>query len=440
MSSDPFGLRENPFGETPDMRQVYRSPSYLDALTSLYEGILAGHRILILVANAGMGKTTLLRDLNHRLDRVARTLFLSVLDYEPHDLLRCLLARLGSDDDDQDLARLRNRLSEILEAATSELQRSVLFIDEAHGLQNSALESLLVLSNSARPCARSVQMVIAGQPQLLEKLACPELAQFQTSVAVIAGLRSLSRSEVKQYINYRVRLSIYRHNGFTLRAQTLIAKRSKGIPARINALCSAAAYYAENKPVDAPSVRKAISASDIGAHHISPRLHWLTFAGSIVLFLAFTAMFSYLWLIPRVAVSMLHGISRSREARSVTSNSSARNVVSVESRSPVNAETAKRLPKLTPGSSRTTSSMAAGKQSSFETIIVAASASRFTIARRTKVVSELRRGDEFMKRGHYKQAIRAFKAALALGADSRDVSTKIDGARRAEATERRVLQ
>jgi hypothetical protein len=45
-----------------------------------------------------------------------------------------------------------------------------------------------------------------------------------------------------------------------------------------------------------------------------------------------------------------------------------------------------------------------------------------------------------MKRGHYKQAIRAFKAARALGADSRDVSTKIDGARRAEATERRVLQ
>jgi hypothetical protein len=84
--------------------------------------------------------------------------------------------------------------------------------------------------------------------------------------------------------------------------------------------------------------------------------------------------------------------------------------------------------------------MAAGQQSSFETIIVAASASRFTIVRRTKVVSELRRGDNFLKRGHYKQAIRAFKAALALGADSRDVSTKIDGARRAEATERRVLQ
>jgi type II secretory pathway predicted ATPase ExeA len=161
------------------MRQVYRSPSYLDALTSLYEGILAGHRILILAANPGMGKTTLLRDLKHRLDRVARTLFLSVLDYETHELLHCLLAGLGSDDDDQDCARLRNRLSEILESASSEFQRTVLFIDEAHVLRTSTLESLLVLSNSDRPGARSVQMVIAGRPQLLGKLACPELAQFQ---------------------------------------------------------------------------------------------------------------------------------------------------------------------------------------------------------------------------------------------------------------------
>src|SRR6266478_2017815 len=102
MLLDFFGLKENPFSKTADAHCVYRSPSYLDALTSLHEGILAGQGFLILVADSGTGKTTLLQDLKLRLDGVARAVFLSVLDYEPRELLRCLLDRLGGDGDDRD--------------------------------------------------------------------------------------------------------------------------------------------------------------------------------------------------------------------------------------------------------------------------------------------------------------------------------------------------
>ena len=456
MLLDFFGLRENPFSATAHAHRVYRSPSYLDTLTSLHEGILAGQGLLILVAASGMGKTTLLQDLKLRLERGARTVFLSVLDYEPRELLRCLLDRLGGDADDrdaddQDLIRMRNRLSEIVESDSSEVQRYVLFIDEAQVLSNSALEGLRLLSNSERPCAKSLQMVLAGQPQLLERLLRPELAQFRNRVAVIAGLPALARSEVKEYINYRLRLAGYHEDDdlFTLGAQTLIAKWSRGLPARINALCSnalVAAYHASNKQVDVSSVRKAISIvdfsslkGDIRPHQSSPRLRRLTLAGSIVLFLTFTAMLSYRWLTRTPAVSVAHGRSASLTAHPVASNSSGGNVVSVKSSShSVDADTAKSIPELGSSSKGIAIWSAPGKQSSAQ-IMPADSESHSTDAR-INMMSEIRRGEDFMEQGHYEQATRAFEAALALGADQRDVSSKIDGARRAEATERRVLQ
>ena len=87
MSLERFGLRGDPLAfVTLDARHAYQSRSYSDALTSLHQGILAGHGILLLVAKSGMGKTTLLQDLRHRLDGIAQTLFLSVLDYNLSEL------------------------------------------------------------------------------------------------------------------------------------------------------------------------------------------------------------------------------------------------------------------------------------------------------------------------------------------------------------------
>jgi type II secretory pathway predicted ATPase ExeA len=207
MSLERFGFHEDPFGFlTPDARHVYQSRSYSDALTSLHEGVLAGHGILLLVAKSGMGKTTLLQDLKHRLDGVARTLFLSVLDYEPRELLHRLLAGFGIDAEDRDLAWMRGRLSQILESESNEFRRSVLIIDEAQALPNSTLEGLRLLSNSEKPTSKLVQMVIAGQPELSVKLLDPEVEHFRQRVAVLAYLRALSRSEVNEYIKCRLRL------------------------------------------------------------------------------------------------------------------------------------------------------------------------------------------------------------------------------------------
>jgi hypothetical protein len=76
MSLERFAFRGDPLAfVTLDARHVYQSRSYSDALTSLHQGILAGHGILILLAKSGMGKTTLLQDLRHRLEELRKPSF-----------------------------------------------------------------------------------------------------------------------------------------------------------------------------------------------------------------------------------------------------------------------------------------------------------------------------------------------------------------------------
>ena len=55
-----YGLREQPFGVTPDPRFLYLSPAHREALASVYYGIVSGRGLLALIAKPGMGKTTLL--------------------------------------------------------------------------------------------------------------------------------------------------------------------------------------------------------------------------------------------------------------------------------------------------------------------------------------------------------------------------------------------
>jgi general secretion pathway protein A len=71
-----YKLREQPFSDTPDPRYVYLSRTHREALASLFYGIDAGRGFLALIAEPGMGKTTLLFHLLERLRGSARTAFL----------------------------------------------------------------------------------------------------------------------------------------------------------------------------------------------------------------------------------------------------------------------------------------------------------------------------------------------------------------------------
>ena len=231
-------LREQPFGVTPDPRYLYFSPGHREALASLFYGIETGRGFLSLVAQPGMGKTTLLFQLLRRWKGHVHSAFLFQTQCNSRELVRYLLADLGLKNDGEDMVRMHSELNDFLFRETKAGRRVVVFIDEAHNLATPVLETVRLLSNFEAPDKKLMQIVLTGQPELAQRLSHPELAQLRQRIAVQTQLDPLSSAEVARYVNHR--LQVAGHQGqelFTSPALDLVAQYSAGIPRLINVLC-----------------------------------------------------------------------------------------------------------------------------------------------------------------------------------------------------------
>src|SRR5205809_988326 len=80
----------------------------------------------------------------------------------------------------------------------------VVLIDEAQDLAIPVLEELRLLSNLETAKEKILQFVLAGQPELDDMLAKPELRQLRQRIAVPARLKPLARGEVAAYVAARI--------------------------------------------------------------------------------------------------------------------------------------------------------------------------------------------------------------------------------------------
>jgi general secretion pathway protein A len=239
MFLERYGLREEPFGVSPDPRFLFPSATHREAFASLHYGVTSGRGFLALIAQPGMGKTTLLVQLLQRLRQRARTVFLFQTQSSPRDLLRNLLADLGINSDDGDLVRIHAKLNEILLSEAHAGRRFVLVIDEAQNLDWRVLEVVRMLSNFETPQDKLMQIILAGQPQLAATLAAPGMVQLRQRLAIVARLKPLTLEETESYIRHRLEVAGCRLQNppFTPGALRMIAKHSVGIPRNINILC-----------------------------------------------------------------------------------------------------------------------------------------------------------------------------------------------------------
>ena len=238
MFLDFYRLREQPFGVSPDPKYLYFSPGHREALASLFYGIETGRGFLALIAEPGMGKTSLLFQLLERLKGSVRSAFLFQTQCDSRELLRYLLEALGIDSRENDFVQLHARLNQFLLGEASAGRRVVVFIDEAQNLTDAALETVRLLSNFEAADRKLFQIVLSGQPELARRLKNPRLAQLSQRIAVLTGLRRLPTSETSSYIRHRLEIAGY--DGpelFTPSALEFIAQRSQGIPRNINNIC-----------------------------------------------------------------------------------------------------------------------------------------------------------------------------------------------------------
>jgi len=262
-----FGLREQPFGVTPDPRFFYLNSENREAFASLLYGIQAKRGFLALIAKPGLGKTTLLFRIEEELGRTAHTAFLSRIYSSPVELLRCLLEDLGEDPRSLALDGLQGQLNDVLIRESRLGRQVVVLIDEAQQLDYASLEMLRMLSNFETPQTKLLQLVLAGQPELADRLADPRLVQLRQRISVFCYLTPLNAGQVASYIDHRLRSAGYAESDplFTSKALEAVAAHSGGIPRNVNNLCFHAlclGFVKRQKQIDLATLQEVMSDLD----------------------------------------------------------------------------------------------------------------------------------------------------------------------------------
>ena len=265
-----FGLDEQPFGVTPDPRYLYLSSAHREALASLFYGIEVGRGFMALIGKPGMGKTTLLFHLLEKFRGSARTAFLFQTQCNSREFMRFLLAELGCETADHDFVRMHEEFNRLLLREARAGNRFIVLVDEAQNLDPSVLETIRLLSDFETPRAKLLQIVLAGQPELADKLASRNLAQLLQRISLVSGLKPLSLEDSKNYIQHRLRVAGYQGGDlFTNQALVEMADFTGGIPRSINNLCFNAMSLAcalRQTTIDSEIVREVISDLDISQH------------------------------------------------------------------------------------------------------------------------------------------------------------------------------
>ncbi len=262
-----YGLQENPFGATPNPRYIYQSRTHAEARSSLVIGIECGVGFQALIAPPGMGKTMILRQLLERFDPAARTAFLFQVQGDSRDFLSYLLAELGIDADPADVVQAQAALNRLLLAEFRAHRPTIVAVDEAQNLSPSILETLRQLSNFETAGEKLLQIVLAGQPHLAEKLADPALAQLRQRISIFATLAPFDLEETTHYVEHRLRLAGFKNPPlFTAEAMRLIWEHGGGVPRTINQLCFNALLLAspsQERHIEDSVVREVINDRDL---------------------------------------------------------------------------------------------------------------------------------------------------------------------------------
>ena len=262
-----YGMREQPFGVTPDPRFLYLSPAHREGLASLYYGIDSGCGFLALIAKPGMGKTTLLFQLLEKFRTNARTAFLFQTQCSSREFMRFLLAELGSESYETDFVRMHEEFNKLLLQEARAGRRFIIVVDEAQNLHPSVLETIRLLSDFETSRAKLLQIILAGQPQLADKLAGPRLAQLRQRLSVLSGLKPLPPEEINKYIQHRLRVAGYSGGPlFTPDAIHAIARFTEGIPRSINNVCFSALSLGcalQRAVIDADVIAEVIADFDL---------------------------------------------------------------------------------------------------------------------------------------------------------------------------------
>jgi len=232
-----FGLRELPFGITPDTSFFFGYRSIQEALNTLLIAVANGEGFIKITGEVGTGKTLLCRKFLSTLGPDWVSAYIPNPSLEPRGLMLALASELGIAGELISAHRLEKEFMQRLLDLARAGKRVVLCMDETQAMPLQTLETVRLLTNLETERRKLMHVVLFGQPELDRKLAQDSVRQLRQRIVFQHSLTALARDEVAAYVAHRLTIAGYsRAPLFAKGALRAIHIASRGVPRLINIL------------------------------------------------------------------------------------------------------------------------------------------------------------------------------------------------------------
>jgi len=256
MYEEFYQFNERPFTLAPDPSFLYLGKSHSRAMDILEYGIVSDAGITVISGEVGTGKTTVVRNLLDQLDENFTVGMITNTQKSFGDLIKWVLLSYDINTDESDHIKLYQKFVEFITKEHRAGRRVILIIDEAQNLGMDALEDIRMLTNINVDKTLVLQLVLVGQPELVELLRQKELRQFAQRVSADYFLQPLTFRETGNYIKHRISVAGGDDNLFKQTAYATVYYHSGGIPRVINTICDMSLVYGFAD--EAPRISKEI--------------------------------------------------------------------------------------------------------------------------------------------------------------------------------------
>jgi type II secretory pathway predicted ATPase ExeA len=271
MYLDLFKLHDLPFRLSPDPQYLYLSRNHSRAKAYMESTIWFTDGFVVITGEIGSGKTTLIETFLRELEQDVVVAQVNQTQVSALEFLQSVLVQFGFQPFKMRKAELLATLNQFLIEQYAAGRKVLLIVDEAQNLSLRVLEEIRLLSGVETSREKVLRIILAGQPELNDKLDSRELVQLAQRIRLRFHLTALSQEDTRQYVQHRLEVAgaagreifapdtfpeIYRYTG--------------GTPRLVNTLCDTAMMgaYAGDRP--------AVTREDV--LHAVEELQWTEYA------------------------------------------------------------------------------------------------------------------------------------------------------------------
>jgi type II secretory pathway predicted ATPase ExeA len=246
-------------------KQHARAKAYMESTIWFTDGFV------VITGEIGAGKTTLIETFLRELQPEVVVAQINQTQLSPTAFLQTVLVQFGFSPFAMKKPEVLATLNQFLMDMHDAGRKVLLIVDEAQNLSNRVLEEVRMLSGVETAKEKALRIILAGQPELNEKLNSQELVQLTQRIRLRFHLSALTRAESSAYIEHRLEVAGSQGRRiFAEETYPIIYRFTGGVPRLINTLCDTSMMAAFGRERDAVTVADVETAIR--------ELQWVEFA------------------------------------------------------------------------------------------------------------------------------------------------------------------